>query len=241
MQISRILSCCILIGLPCVVLAKAQPIQQQEDKIIQASNTPEEEQFKLESKAKLIQLIQKNPMSFDANFQKSIDHDLVRIHQSPDHEVKFYTFDLRDGGTMGNSETLIQYKHQRVYTQKFQAGYINDVKQVTLNTKPVYLVQSFYKADSCSGIANLRAFTLEKNGVKKAPIFKGQSKAVDEISVEFDCKYDKSNGDRPSEIRISPDLKNIDILLVNKNGVPQNKYLRYVKDQTKFIYQGIVK
>ncbi|MEK5764086.1 hypothetical protein VXE39_15000, partial [Acinetobacter junii] len=56
-----------------------------------------------------------------------------------------------------------------------------------------------------------------------------------------DCNYHMSSSDTPEYIRISKDLSTIDILLLNQNFRPLNKYLRYVKKDAAYQYLSTVK
>jgi hypothetical protein len=178
--------------------------------------------------------------SFTYDFPALQQEGYVRIHYSPDKKIKFYTFDVSGGGTMGEWQSYVQYKTgTTLHVDEFEAGSIYKVLQTTIKSKPVYLVQSYYKGDSCHGAYDLRAVDIGKTQLLKAYIFQGKNKTYDEISTEFDCHKIPTNTERPDYFRITP--KTVDVILLNEDLVPQNKYLRYRLETDGYRYVGIVK
>lgn len=171
------------------------------------------------------------------NLQKN---NYVSIKYSPDKKLKFYTFDVSGGGTMGEWYSDVQYKTNNViHVDEFTAGSILDIKQVNIGNKTIYLIQSYYKGDSCHGLYNLRAVEIGSKQLLKAYVFEDKNKKSHEIDVEYDCHYDQDRNGASSYLRIHP--KTIDVMLLNENFIPQNKYLRYSLGKTGYRYTGIVK
>jgi len=164
----------------------------------------------------------------------------VQIHYSPDKKLKFYTFDVSGGGTMGEWYTDVQYTiGDKTLVDEFKAGYISKVSQSNIKNKPVYLVQNYYKGDSCHGAYDVRAVEIGAQQLLKAYVFEGKNKTNHEITVEFDCHKVPDRSEALDYIRVTP--KTVDIMLLNTDLVPQNKYLRYRLEKNAYKYIGIVK
>ncbi len=76
-------------------------------------------------------------------------------------------------------------------------------------------------------------------------VFKTKTKVLDQIEVSYDCNYYPKNI-QPFEmdrhyIRVSQNLKKIDILLIKPSGELTQNYLRYQKTQNNYQYVGTVK
>lgn len=186
-------------------------------------------------------IIADDPTSFSYDFPLLQDAGYVHIQYSPDRKLKFYNFNLSTGGTMGEASNYVQYKiNQITLFDEFNAGYhITDIKQVRLNNRPVYFVESYYKGDSCHGLYALRAVEVGKKQLLKSYIFKAKTKTNHEIQVDFDCGRFLDPSHVPDYFRIQP--KSIDVILLNRNGEFQNKYLRYQLKDNGYVYQGVVK
>ncbi|ENV63416.1 hypothetical protein F949_02261 [Acinetobacter junii NIPH 182] len=191
----------------------------------------------------IVAKIQNDKTSFSYSFSAFQDHYNLRIHYSPDKKIKFYTFDIGGGGTMGEfssySQTLIYGKH---VVTPIETGFILDVKQSLLNKQPIYLIESYYKGSSCVGTYAIQGFKLLASGeLEVTKIFQTTKSLLDQITVDYDCNHHMGSNDEPEYIRISKDLSTIDILLLNQNFKPLNKYLRYVKKDAAYQYLGTVK
>lgn len=191
----------------------------------------------------IVAKIQNDKSSFSYSFPVFQDHYNLRTHYSPDKKIKFYTFDIGGGGTMGEfssySQTLIYGKN---VVTPIETGFILDVKQSLLNKQPIYLIESYYKGSSCVGTYAIQGFKLLASGeVAVTEIFQTKKSLLDQITVDYDCNHHMGSSDTPEYIRISKDLSTIDILLLNQNFKPLNKYLRYVKKDAAYQYLGTVK
>ena len=191
----------------------------------------------------IVAKIQNDKTSFSYSFPAFQDHYNLRTHYSPDKKIKFYTFDIGGGGTMGEfssySQTLIYGKN---VVTPIETGFILDVKQSLLNKQPIYLIESYYKGSSCVGTYAIQGFKLLASGeVEVTKIFQTKKSLLDQITVDYDCNHHMGSNDEPEYIRISKDLSTIDILLLNQNFKPLNKYLRYVKKDSAYQYLGTVK
>ncbi len=191
----------------------------------------------------IVAKIQNDKSSFSYSFPVFQDHYNLRTHYSPDKKIKFYTFDIGGGGTMGEffsySQTLIYGKN---VVTPIETGFILDVKQSLLNKQSIYLIESYYKGSSCVGTYAIQGFKLLASGeVEVTKIFQTKKSLLDQITVDYDCNHHMGSSDTPEYIRISKDLSTIDILLLNQNFKPLNKYLRYVKKDAAYQYLGTVK
>jgi len=121
-------------------------------------------------------------------------------------------------------------------------GFILDVKQSLLNKQPIYLIESYYKGNSCVGTYAIQGFKLLASGkLELTKIFQTNKSLSDQITVDYDCNHHMGSSDTPEYIRISKDLSTIDILLLDQNFRPLNKYLRYVKKDAAYQYLSTVK
>jgi len=191
----------------------------------------------------IVAKIQNDKTSFSYSFPAFQDHYNLRTHYSPDKKIKFYTFDIGGGGTMGEfssySQTLIYGKN---VVTPIETGFILDVKQSLFNKQPIYLIESYYRGSSCVGTYAIQGFKLLASGkLEVTKIFQTNKSLSDQITVDYDCNHHMGINDEPEYIRISKDLSTIDILLLNQNFKPLNKYLRYVKKDAAYQYLGTVK
>ena len=188
----------------------------------------------------IVDLIQKNTASYAYSFPKLTENLRLKINSSPDRLLKFYTFDVGGGGTMGEFSSYVQMKSRP--SSKLQAintGYILNIDQVKMGTQPIYLVQSYYKGDSCHGLYQIQAFKMHAQALTPAPIFQTKNKKqLSSIEVDYDCHYDEAR--QGSYIRVSKDLKYVDIKLLNQNSQPTGQYLRYTRGKSAYQYQGVV-
>ena len=184
-------------------------------------------------------LIESDPESFQYDFPKLKEEGYIHIKYSNDKKLKFYSFDVSGGGTMGEWDNYVQYYiGNNIHLDEFQAGYIYQIKQVNLQQKPVYLIENYYKGSSCHGMHNLRAVEVGSKQLLKAYVFTTKTKKLHDISVEYDChKFNESHYNETFRI----DAKHVDVLLLNENGIPQKKYLRYSLGAKGYTYKGIVK
>ncbi|OTG67871.1 hypothetical protein B9T25_07785 [Acinetobacter sp. ANC 4470] len=188
----------------------------------------------------VVKLIEKNADSYTYRFPKLTNGLGLNIHYAPNQLFKTYTFDVGGGGTMGTYSSYAQFKNApKKKLQAIEAGFIRSVDQVTMSGQPVYLIQSYYKGDSCVGAYQIKAYKQQKNQLNPVQIFQTKSKKLDTIRVDYNCQYD---ADRKGDyIRTSKDLKFIDIKLLDQNTKPTGKYLRYQKNNNNYQYVGTVK
>ncbi|QIO07056.1 hypothetical protein [Acinetobacter shaoyimingii] len=220
-------------------VAQSQSLSQFEHQLIQ---TYQDQNFfevnnDIENEIRL--KIENMPSSFQYPFSKLQHAGYVHLDYSPDRKLKFYTFDVSGGGTMGQWSNHVQYQtDNQLKLDAFKAGRILKIYQANIAQKTIYLVESYYKGDSCHGTYHLRAVEIGSKQLLKSYVFKSKSKTNHEIEVEFDCNHiDRSK--LPKFFRITP--KTVDVMLLNQESKPQNKYLRYTLRQNGFIYSGIVK
>lgn len=191
----------------------------------------------IENEIRLV--IKNNPSSFEYDFPKLQKNGYMQLDYSPDRKLKFYTFDVSGGGTMGEWSSYVQYQTpKQLRLDEFEAGRVNRIYQVKMGEKQIYLIESYYKADSCHGTYHLRAVEMGTDQLLKSHIFKSKAQKNHEIEVDFDCQYI----DRVKQskfFRITP--KTVDVMLLNQDGIPQNTYLRYVLTQNGYRYLGVVK
>lgn len=188
----------------------------------------------------VVKLIEKNADSYTYRFPKLTENFGLTIRYTPDQLLKTYTFDVGGGGTMGTYSSYAQFKNApKKKLQAIEAGFIRSVDQITLSGQPIYLIQSYYKGDSCVGAYQIQAYKQQKNQLNPVPIFQTKTKKLDTISVDYNCQYDAER--KGDYIRVSKDMKFIDIKLLDQNTKPTGKYLRYQKNNQNYQYMGTVK
>ncbi|AOA59971.1 hypothetical protein BFG52_10640 [Acinetobacter larvae] len=199
----------------------------------------------------MLKAIAQDPDSFHYDFPDLQKAGFLQIHYSPDKKLKFYTFDVGHGGTMAESDNYVQYyvtkndaannsTNKILKFDQFTAGsHIYEVKQVNIQKQPVYLVASYYKGSNCNGIHALRAVQLGPQQLLKSYVFQAKNKSNHEITLEYDCSKIDSFEHEADYFRLN--ATTVDVLLLDQNNIPQNKYLRYRLDKKAFVYTGIVK
>ncbi|ENX22025.1 hypothetical protein F892_01265 [Acinetobacter vivianii] len=231
--------------LPLLVVSQtyAETLAQFEKKLIQKYANKDFYQVNQAIESDIVHKIENDPASFNYSFPAFEDHYHVRIQFSQDKQLKFYTFDVGGGGTMGEYSSYVQtQKSGKTHLTPVETGLIFDVKQTVLTKKPVYLVNSYYKGSSCIGAYTIDALQPTQTGlIQTVKIFQTKTKLLDRIQVDFDCNNHEGPNDVPDYIRSDKNLNHIDIMLLDKNGKPQAKYLRYRKTNTVYQYIGVVK
>lgn len=188
----------------------------------------------------VVSLIDQNPESYAYSFPLLTEKLRLKTHYSPGQLLKFYTFDVGGGGTMGEFSSYVQLKSSKpTRVQAVDTGYILKIDQVKIEQQPIYLVQSYYKGDSCHGVYQIQAFKKQAQSLVSTHIFKSKKKKLDSIEVDFDCHYDEERN--VPYIRVSKDLKYIDIKLLDQKSQPTGKYLRYQQTSMGYDYTGVVK
>lgn len=185
--------------------------------------------------------IRKDPASFAYSFPKLTEKKMLKIHFSPDRKIKFYTMDISGGGTMREFTNLIQLKAKTApITQDLaEVGFIDNIAQVKIENKDVYFITSLFVGSTCSRTYRINSFILNQDKFAPVQIFETKTKNLDSIDVANDCQ----DWERPLNdfIRISKDLKNVDIMLINNSGKLTDHYLRYQKTGNRYRYIGQTK
>lgn len=214
-----------------------------ESQLIANYNNTDFYDVNIDLEEKISNFLAQDQSSFQYNFPRLQDLGYIDIKYSPDRKLKFYTFDIGGGGTMGEYSSYVQYKQgNQIKFDIFESGYISEVDQIQLNNHPVYLIKSFYKGDSCNYAPSLRAVQSGKNMLEKSYIFLGKNNKNHSIDIAFNCHQSKSPYEQPQDyLKVSHDKKYIDVMLLNEKYIPQNKFLRYSRSSEGYKYIGIVK
>ena len=241
----KIISKCLL-GVFCcahfnmALYAKNISIQQAEQAIDQKYAVLDFYAVNQQIENDVVDLIRENAESYAYSFPKLTENLRLKINASPDQLLKFYTFDVGGGGTMGEFSSYVQMKSSKsTKLQPLETGYILKIDQIKLGAQPIYLIQSYYKGDSCHGLYQIQAFKMHAQALTAIPVFQTKNKQLSSIEVDYDCHYDEEQ--RGSYIRVSKDLNKIDITLLDQNSRPTGKYLRYQRSNTGYQYTGVTK
>jgi hypothetical protein len=205
------------------------------------SSRPECDQYNENISNAIVTKIKKDPASFDYAFPKLTQKNMLQIHYSPDRKIKSYTMDISGGGTMRESRNLIQLKGKNspITQDLATVGFIDKIMQVKIKNHDVYLITSLFVGSTCSRAYAINSFTLNSDKLIPEKIFETKTKKLDSIEVANDCQdWERQQDDF---IRISKDLKNIDIMLINNSGKLTNNYLRYTKSLNGYRYIGQTK
>lgn len=233
----------VLLALLMISQTHAETLAQFEKKLIQKYANKDFYQVNQAIESEIVEKIEHDPASFKYSFPALQDHYHMHIQFSPDQQLRFYTFDVGGGGTMGEYSSYVQTQNEgKTRLTPVETGFIFDVKQTILAKQPVYLVESYYKGSSCVGAYAIAAFQPIKTGaVRPIKLFQTKTKLLDHIQVDFDCNNHEDRNDVPDYIRSDKKLNMIDIMLLDQNSKPQAKYLRYRKNNTVYQYIGVVK
>ncbi|WP_288402598.1 hypothetical protein [uncultured Acinetobacter sp.] len=231
-----------LLSLILISETHAETLAQFEKKLIQHYTQKDFYEVNQTIESEVVAKIESDSRSFNYTFPTFQDQYNLRIHYSPDKRLKFYTFDVGSGGTMGEYSSYVQTQNERKFTlTPIDTGFILDVKQSDFVKQPIYLVENYYKGSGCIGAYAIHAFQPIKTGrIQPIKIFQTKTAKFDHIKVDFDCKNHEGPSDMPDYIRMDKNLNNIDIMLLDKNYKPQGKYLRYSKNNTVYQYVGVV-
>ena len=233
--------------------AFAESVAQFESNIInkyyKTSQTDryENEGVNQEVESKVAGFIAKNPQSFSYVFKNLASKNMIFVNYSPDRKLKFYTFNVSAGGSMREFASYVQFKQgNKVITQALNdGGLIKAIRQTQLNNIPTYLISRTYIGSGCVGAYSIQATQIKNAQYKSVNVFKTKTKALDQIDVSYDCNFYPKNI-QPFDmdrhyIRVSENLKNIDILLIKPSGELTQNYLRYQKAKKNYQYIGTVK
>lgn len=234
------LFCMSFISLSSICFANIESLKNFEKKVLLDYQNTDYFAVNGEIEQIIINELSLDPDSFKYDFPLFKQIGYLHTQYSPDKKLKFYTFDVSGGGTMGEWSNYVQYyTGKNIHLDEFQAGFVLDIYPVTIQKKNVYLVKSYYKGDSCHGMYHLRAVEIGPKFLLKSYIFEAKNKKHHEMNIEYDCQYDPDRNKASTYFRIQPNT--VDVMLLNEQGIPQNKYLRYRLNQDGFHYTGIVK
>ena len=237
---SKIIGVAFCVSLPISGLAGIADLQKHESQVIKKYKNLNFYEVNGDIESAVVDIISADQSSFNYDFPLLTEQGYVRIQYSPDKKLKFYTFDVSGGGTMGEWDSYVQYYTGKTqHVDPFDSGSINQIQPVRINNKVVYLVRSYYKGDSCSGMHHVRAVEVGSKQLLKSYVFKTKQKSLHEISVDYNCHYDQDRRSSQNYLKVGP--KHVDVMLLNENYQPQQKYLRYSLGSKGFVYQGIVK
>lgn len=239
MKINQFFSAVILFQLATLSLAAVSEIQKKEAKIVEKYKKLDFYEINTDFMESATQLIDANqPVSFKYDFPVLKDELHLSINYPVDRKFKVYTFDVGGGGTMGESQSYVQFPTQsHLGLSDLETGYVQKIDQVQLNKAPVYLIQSYFKGSSCVGTYSIQAFKVNNKKLIKANVFHTKKKTLSTISVEYDC-HNNSGDDQPY-IQLSQDKKTLNLQFLDANVVPQPKQIRYVLKPNGYQYQGI--
>ncbi|MBR5640046.1 MAG: hypothetical protein IKW83_09825 [Muribaculaceae bacterium] len=253
----------LMIGGTCYAKDNANSLENAEAKVLKVANPDADRSLWAQKNAKAISqfenIIKKNPQSMDYGFDKIKDCGLVEIIESEDHNLRFYQWNT-SGGTMMCYTVWRQCRkpNGKVETVRLCGGKEGDcggsreiIAQIkTKNGETVYLVRSFFKADSFSGNSTLEAIKIGGNGANNVK-FNRDGKISDNKSVSFSNIpgwFSRTN-ERGWDwlMCYDKDGKNVyvsltcDIPLNGNAGVEQlsDRYEVYHFDGNEFIYQHI--
>ncbi|MDQ9011072.1 hypothetical protein RFI36_15310 [Acinetobacter gerneri] len=236
----KILITGLLLGLSSVSYADLNSLKKFETDILKQYQNKDFYENNQQIELDIHNQLAKDPASFNYDFPKLKKAHFIDIKYSPDKKLKFYNFDVSGGGTMGEWTNYVQYKvNNKMKLDSFDSGYIQSISQNNIKNQPVYLVKSYYKGDNCTGMHEVRAVQVGSQQLLKSYIFQTNTQKLDRITVDFNCSKIKDYQNMPEYMRIGP--KAVDIILIDKNDVPQNKYLRYSFTQDMYKYTGIIK
>ena len=239
-KIDKILLISLFASVSTLSFANTQTLQKQEAQVLQKFKQQNFYEVNEAIKNAVVEVISDDTSSFNYDFPALAKQGYVQIQYSPDKKLKFYRFDVSGGGTMGAWSNYVQYSTGKTqHLDQFTSGYINQILPVRIQNKVVYLVRSYYKGDSCTGMHHLRAVEVGPKQLLKSYVFQTKQKSLHEISVDYDCHYDHDRTASQNYFRLSP--KHVDVMLLNQKHQPQHQYLRYTLGSKAFVYQGIVK
>lgn len=214
------------------------------------SGRVEADQFNAEIADAVMTKVQQDPKTWSYQFPALANKHMLDIHYSPDRKIKVYQFDVSSGGTMRSFNNLAQWQTPTgLKTQLIEEDVlIRQIYQTSLAKRDTYFFLTQSIGSSCAGAANITAYHLATTKIVATSAFQSKTQRMQDISVPFDCQAYSVNSaqmqDRTSIteylIRVDPQMNYIDIHLLNSQYVPQNKYLRYKKEQTNYRYQGVV-
>ncbi|WP_180164315.1 hypothetical protein [Acinetobacter sp. YH12049] len=237
---SKIIGMALCASLPISGFAGSADLQKHESQVIKKYKKLNFYEVNEAIEREIVDVIAADPSSFHYGFTQLEKQGFVHVQYSPDKKLKFYSFDVSGGGTMGEWSSYVQYATGKTqHLDQFDSGYINQILPVNIQNKTVYLVKSYYKGDNCSGLHHLRAVEVGPKQLLKSYVFQTKQKKLDQISVDYDCHYETNRRSGNEYLKISP--KHVDVMLLNQQHQPQYKYIRYSLGSKAFVYQGIVK
>ncbi len=235
-----IITICISFSFSNLAFADIAELKDFESQLIKQHKNKDFYEINGDLEATISSKLAADPSSFNYDFPKLQKNGYVHITYSPDKKLKFYNFDVSGGGTMGEWSNYVQYQiNQHIKFDEFEAARIDQIYQEKIQNNVIYLVQYYDKGDNCIGNYQLRAVEIGKSQLLKSFIFETKNKKLDNISVYYDCSKIKDYNKQPDYLRIKP--QTIDILLTDKNDVPQNKYIRYRLGTNSYKFTGYVK
>jgi len=190
-----------------------------------------------------------NPALLTAKFKQAIAAGL-RVANSPDNKVRFYSWDTETGGTMHFFNAIAQYQAnpRDTKTQELALFPSGEKKQTDGDTDSGYEYDSVQQMNTSDGkkiyfafatgvyggidhSAVIQAFAIKNKTLQKAAVFKTKTQLLDEISCGFH--------DADDAITLDEEQKILWIPLVKEGGKPTGKYLVYIFDGHQFVYKDV--
>lgn len=169
----------------------------------------------------------------------------VYITTSADKQLRIYSWDNNQGGTMRFFDQLFQFRsNARTYVKEHIASedsqaFFSKIYTVQNNVKqPVYLAISNSILSSRYIVQHITAYQIKDGVLEEAKIFKTKKELLSGISVEFDFGSVADRPERPVEV-ISLNTNELRVSLVDKALSVTKQNLIYEWDGSVFNYKGI--
>lgn len=193
----------------------------------------------------LIQLISNNEQTLLYPFDSLQKEHALWIATSSDNNLRIYSWDNNEGGTMRFFNQLFQFKSNEKTTIKIspaskdpQSFFSKVYTLQNKNRETVYIAISNSILSSNLNAQRITAYQIKNTQLQELNLFKTTTRLLSSINVEFDFFSVVDRPERPVEL-IVLEGNILKIPLVDKDLKVASKNLIYEWDGSLFNYKGI--
>ena len=174
----------------------------------------------------------------------------IHIVTSKDKNLKIYSWDTQEGGTMKFFDRLIQYKTgDKVHTYSVSpeegdsGAFTIAIHSIEIQNRKYYLVVDYSIGSTKDHAQSVQAYTIDKGKLDdKVKIFKTSKELLNTIHFYFDFFSVVDRKERPIQlIQYNNKKKSLYIPVVNEAGIVSNSFLVYTLKGNYLKYTGIQK
>jgi hypothetical protein len=185
---------------------------------------------------KFSRFIKENPATMKYPFKMLSDSNVCRVVTSKDGNLRLYSWDTWQGGTMHEYQNIYQYRsNEKIYIKapeniegEMGTMFIG-IDTLTINGKPGYLIAGMGSESSRLYYESINYITIENNQITDTlQIFKAPEGNINYLVIEYDVSSRSQNKKSPLRlIKYNAEKKFISVPEVGEHEMLTGKYIRW--------------